>query len=168
MDLLRLALSLSLPMEGAEFTGDYSFDVTPTFGVPMANGLPWGASATTLPGMVLYDDREYLRGTRHHLPSSPELQQHELGHVDQQSALGPAFWLGYALSGGQAFEPYNPLRAFLGPPSSYQERSNDMSRTWMPPPDMPRDFPIFRLKREDDTTSIQFMPGYPGVTFDAP
>lgn len=163
MDLLSLALSLSLPMNEGRFTGDYSFDINPTFGIPFQQGLPWGAAATTLPGAVLYDARPYVAGTRLDLNSNPEMRAHELTHVDQQAALGPAFWLGYLATGGRAFEPYDPLHTFFGLPSSYHGSEHDMSQTWRPPADMPRDYPLFRIARSGDETRFQLLPGYPGI-----
>lgn len=161
MDLLSLALSLSLPMNEGRFTGDARLDVNPVVAVPM-DGLPWGAAAITLPGVVLYDDRG-LWGPEYDLPSSREMRAHELGHADQQSTLGPAFWLVYLLSAGRAFEPYDSLSTTFGLPSSHQGSPHDMSRTWQPPSDMPRQFPFLRLERKGGTTSIQLLPGYPGI-----
>ena len=163
MDLLRLALSLGLPMDGAKFTGDWTLDIDPTFGVPVSS-LPNRASAMTLPGMVLYQDAPWMEGYRDHLPSDPHLLRHELEHVDQQSALGPAFWLAYAATGGRAFEPYDPLARWL--PSNTGNYDHDFSDVWTAPPEMVGNYPLFRISRRGDETKYQFMPGYPGVNFE--
>lgn len=163
MDLLSLALSLALPMDGARFTGDYTLDITPTFGVPVQS-LPMDAIATTLPGAVFYVDEPWLRGTEYHLESNPHLLRHELTHVDQQTALGPAFWLAYAATAGRAFEPYDPLARWL--PSSTGNHRHDFSDAWTPPPEMEGNYPLFRIAREGDEHRLQLLPGYPGVNFE--
>ena len=158
VDLLSLALSLALPMSGARFTGDYRFDVNPVFGVPYPTGNSWGAAATVLPGMVLHDPQ--YAGTQYDIRSNPHLMRHELGHVEQQGALGPGFWLAYALSGGDPFEPYDPRNLQNERGRSNVER-HDMRQAWMPPDDMRGQFPLFRVSREGGSTSLQFLPGYP-------
>lgn len=167
MDLLSLALSLALPMDGTKFTGDWRMDVNPVFGVPFPTH-KWGAAATVVPGAVLYDPR--YEGTDYDIHSNPHLMRHELAHTEQQAALGPAFWAAYAGTGGQAFEPYDP-RDMFGPNAqadwdagivrSEGPSAHDMGRTWMPEDHERQRYPMFRLEREGDTSRMQFMPGYP-------
>ena len=166
MDLLRLAISLGLPMDGAQFTGDWSLDVDPVFGIPFRNGLPWAASATTLPGFVLYDDSDAVRdgyGGRNHLPSNPEILRHELEHSDQMGALGPAFWLGYGGTAGRAFEPYDIFN--LGAPNA-SGNPHDFSNAWTAPEEMRGQYPLFRVSRMGGETQFRLLPGYPGVSFE--
>ena len=166
MDLLSLALSLALPMDGAKFTGDWRMDVNPVFGVP-APTHKWGAAATVVPGAVLYDPR--FAGSDYDIHSNPHLMRHELAHAEQQAALGPGFWPAYGLTGGRAFEPYDPLHLrwpgmFANAQPQYQGAgpdAHDMRRTWMPEPEQRQQFPLFRLEREGETSRMQFMPGYP-------
>lgn len=164
MDLLGLALSLSLPMQGGNFTGDYSFDLSPTVGVEAPTGL-WGAGATTLPGVVLYDPVEGERLNRMG-ESWDEIQRHEMMHVEQQQALGPAFWLAYAMTGGQAFEPHQefsfaPASASANIHDTRDVKHIDYDRMWMPSEEMRGNYPLFRLAREGGATRLQFLPGYP-------
>jgi hypothetical protein len=168
VDLLGLALSLALPLQGGRFTGDYRLDMNPTFAV-QAPTSKWGASATVVPGAVLYDPR--YRGTEYDIFSNPVLMRHELHHVDQQAALGPGFWPAYGLTGGRAFEPYDPVAGFLpSNPNEWDERrskDHNMDRTWHPPKEMRNQFPLFRVERAGDSASLSFLPGYPGFRFDA-
>lgn len=166
MDLLSLALSLALPMDGTKFTGDWRMDVNPVFGVP-APTHKWGAAAMALPGAVLYDPR--YAGTDYDIHSNPHLMREELAHTEQQAALGPGFWAAYGATGGRAFEPYDPLHSrFPGvfPNSQPEHRgtgptAHDMGRTWMPEDDERQRYPLFRLEREGDTSRMQLLPGYP-------
>jgi hypothetical protein len=162
MDLLSLALSLSLPMQGGQFTGDYSFDLTPTIGIHAPTGL-WGAGATTLPGVVLYDPAEVER-----LGAAgegwDEIVRHELMHSEQQQALGPAFWLAYTLTGGQAFEPHKEITFVPSTTAAWgmaPRVESDYSRMWMPDDTTRGRYPLFRMAREGGGTRLQFMPGYP-------
>lgn len=165
MDLLSLALSLSLPLQGGQFTGDYSFDVNPTIGIPFPTG-QWGATATTLPGVILHDP-EMAKLSWGNDIRNPELLRHELMHVEQQAALGPAFLPAYLLTAGSAFEPYDPLHEFFGLPSSPNRPThNDYDQMWMPDESMRGQYPLFRLARDEGRTRLQFMPGYPGVTIE--
>lgn len=156
MDLLSFALSLALPFGPEGFSGDYSLDFSPTFGIeaPTAN---WGASATSIPGAVLYDPR--FKGTSHDIHTNPELMRHELGHQEQQRALGGAFFPAYALTGGRGFEPYDPMARFV--PGTELRPSNDMGRTWMPNEDEQDKFPFFRISSKEGRTSAELLPGYP-------
>lgn len=166
MDLLSLALSLALPMDGTRFTGDWRMDVNPVFGVPVPTS-DWGAAATVVPGAVLYAPR--YRGTDYDIHSNPHLMRHELAHAEQQAALGPGFWAAYGATGGRAFEPYDPMHAQF--PNAFTDQrpgtsgvgpeANDMGRTWMPEGDQRQQFPMFRLERQGETSRMQFMPGYP-------
>lgn len=168
MDLLGLALSLSLPMQGGQFTGDYSVDITPTIGMQAPVG-KLGAGAMTLPGVVLKDP-EKLRELEEMGQSHDETHMHELMHVEQQQALGPAFWAAYALTGGQSFEPIYESTQWSATPQStawggeqmQHRRDADYSTMWMPPGEMQGNYPLFRIGRErGEGTRLQFMPGYP-------
>lgn len=162
MDLLSLALSLSLAMDGPKFTGDYTLDASPVFGV--ATGmLPRNSVAMTLPGVILYRDDPTLPD-EFRLKRNPELLRHELEHVAQQSALGPAFWLGYGATAGRAFEPYDIFN--LGAPSSYGDQ-HEFRNVWTAPDEMVGNYPLFRVARAGDETRLQLLPGYPGVSFEA-
>jgi hypothetical protein len=166
MDLLSLALSLALPMDGAKFTGDWQMDINPVFGVPAPTG-NWGAAATVVPGAVLYDPR--YAGSDYDIHSNPHLMRHELAHTEQQAALGPGFWAAYGATGGRAFEPYDPLHwryPDVFPDAQPEARghgpeAHDMSRTWMPEPEQRQRYPLFRFERQGDTHRMRFMPGYP-------
>lgn len=163
MDFLGLALSLALGVDSQGFTGNYEFNASPTFAIeaPIGN---LGMTATALPGMVLYDPRKGDPTQNDHLAA------HELAHGEQQRALGPAYWAAYLASAGQPFEPYNLWGYGMGVPAEQagvndsRDMSQDLTKMWMPPPDMPEEFPIFQLARKDGTTNFSFMPGYPGVS----
>jgi hypothetical protein len=158
MDLLGLALSLSLPMSGGQFTGDYSFDLSPTVRVDAPTHL-WGAAATTFPGVVLTSP-EGMEIMERAGVSRDSLMHHEMQHVRQMEALGPAFWAAYALSGGTAFEPHGQASIF--PSASWDMHAlDDYSRMWMPDDSTRGRYPLFRMAREGGGTRLQFMPGYP-------
>jgi hypothetical protein len=169
MDLLALTLSLSLPLSGGTFTGEYALDVTPTVLVEVPLGEWGGGAALTLPGVVLYDpDAVFFWGFEHSI-ENPELIRHELMHVEQQQALGPAFWVAYVATNGQAFEPREWSEDYrfelnngghLMLPGRVQR---DYSQMWMPPSGMDGRFPLLRLARENDRTRLQYLPGYPGL-----
>ena len=158
MDLLGLALSLAFPLSEGKFTGDWQFDVNPTFAIPAPTS-KWGAAATVVPGAVLYDPR--YAGTEDDIFSNPYLMRHEMAHVEQQAALGPGFWAAYGATGGRAFEPYDPLYRLI-PGQEYDgDRWNDMRGVWMPEPEQRNQYPLFRVSREDDATRLSLLPGYP-------
>jgi hypothetical protein len=174
MDLLALALSLSLPMSGGQFTGDYSIDISPVIGVDVSLG-QWEKFAVALPGVVFRDPEELAKVDRHG-ETTAEAYRHELMHVEQQQALGPAFWLAYALTGGQAFEPHRTTTTYfeevatpdtglpIPTPPMYAMRhriDNDYSQMWMPDDTTRGSYPLFRMAREGGGTRLQFMPGYP-------
>jgi hypothetical protein len=168
MDLLSLTIAISLPLSGGQFTGDYSFDVSPTIGLEAPTGL-LGAGATTLPGVVLYDRTEVERlGLAGE--GWGEILRHELMHAEQQRALGPAFWLAYGLTGGQGFEPHKEVTFVPSTTAAWgmaPRAQSDYSQMWMPVEGMRGRYPIFRIARDGATTRLQWMPGYPGLTFGA-
>jgi hypothetical protein len=152
VDLLRLAVSLMMPMQGGQFTGDYSLDINPTFALELpamrhyAMTLPW--AVVHGPGSGLLENSDHIR--------------HELAHVDQQEALGPAFWPAYLLMAGREFEPYTPSDFSLSPRAeSMLITPGDTERMWQPSDEQRGAFPLFRFAKEGNTTSAAFMPGYP-------
>ena len=160
MDLLGLALSLAFPLSEGKFTGDWQFDVNPTFGIP-AGRILGDTSAMVIPGAVLYNER--YAGTPHDIHSNPYLMRHEMDHVEQQAALGPAFWAAYGATGGRPFEPYDPLYRVIPGLEAGGDHWNDMRGVWMPEPEQRNQYPLFRVSREDDATRLSLLPGYPKV-----
>jgi len=82
--------------------------------------------------------------------ADPSVHREELAHIDQMEALGPAFYLAYALTGGEPFEPYRMRQG---------DYDIDFNRMWTPEDDQRRQFPQFRATLGDDP-SLEFMPGY--------
>jgi hypothetical protein len=89
---------------------------------------------------------------------------------DEGNALGPGFWVAYALTGGTVFEPTYSEHWYetglTGPNVRVLDlrREEDFSNVWMPPDANRPEYPIFRIAREGNTTRLQWMPGYPGLT----
>jgi hypothetical protein len=177
VDVLALSLSLTLPLSGGQFTGDYSLDVSPVVAVNVPLG-QWEKFAVALPGVVFRDPSEMDKVDRYG-ETHALAYQHELAHVEQQAALGPGFWVAYALTGGVPFEPGRRVTRYFEevevpdiglpirlPPVYRQQFSieADLSQMWMPPADMRGRFPIFRIAREGNTARLQWMPGYPSIT----
>lgn len=160
MHLLSLTLALMLPMDGLRFTGDFQLDINPVFAVD-ARLSQWGAAGTTLPGLVLLD-QEGLARLESWGETRTEVIRHELMHTEQQAALGPGFWVAYALTAGRPFEPYDPLEWFVGiaaAPTEY--KPNEYGQMWMPEPEERQRYPLLRLARRGGTGSIELLPGYP-------
>lgn len=82
--------------------------------------------------------------------ANPFVHEEELAHIDQMEALGPAFWVAYALTGGEPFEPYRLRQGDL---------DTDFNRMWLPDEDQERQFPQARLTFGKEPT-LQILPGY--------
>lgn len=134
-------LTLNLPFGLNAPPISLDFGIHPAFYMDQTNAEPGTAQVTGLSSPLGYG---YSSG------SSPSVHREELAHIDQMEALGPAFYLAYALTGGEPFEPY---RARAG------DYEKDFDRMWMPEEDQERQFPQARLTFGEDPT-LQILPGY--------
>lgn len=100
-------------------TPNWTLDVSPVFmfkaELPRHPFIPGAAiGGFALPHLVVLDPSSYL------VPMREQLIDHELKHIRQFKALGPAFSLAYIITGGIPFEDY------LNPDGTM----------WLPPPGM--------------------------------
>lgn len=96
-------------------TPNWSLDVSPVFLIearlPRHPFLPGHIGGLALPHLIVLDPRPWFA------PMREEVLAHEMKHIRQFEALGPAFTLAYALTGGAPFEDYlNPDGAMWLPP----------------------------------------------------
>ncbi|HKI57716.1 MAG TPA: hypothetical protein VKA00_00685 [Trueperaceae bacterium] len=124
-----------------------TLDVNPLVAVPAPLG---GTGGVSLPGVMLYKPP-------HAGPAVPfrAITRHELHHYRQEAALGPWFWVAYALTGGRAFEPTQQYGVVA---------KQSWTDAWKPPPSDEDNFPLFRV-RWNDGLSLSVLPGYPGIAF---
>lgn len=81
----------------------------------------------------------------------PSIHREELAHIQQMEALGPAFFLAYALTGGEPFEPYRLRQG---------DYDVDFNKMWNPgDAGMGRNFPQFRVNF-GESPSLEVLPGY--------
>ena len=134
----------------------WTVDASPQFSMPFPTRL-WNASATTLPGVTLYDLHVYAGndtpGLRDVLSNSPQNFAHELKHYRQQQYLGPWFFVAYALSNGDEFEPYaggvnkGAMRGWTKDVWQAPLPSNNIIQ---------QNYPVFRITNE----GLTLFPGY--------
>jgi hypothetical protein len=99
--------------------------------------------AMSLPHVIIVNP-EYSR--------YPDLLEHELTHIRQLQALGPAFWLGYGLTLGEAFEPYSVR---LG------EQYGGHEDMWSPPDAMLGNCPMLRILASPESEGrLELLPCY--------
>lgn len=90
----------------------------------------------------------------------PGFHVEEIMHLRQWEALGPAFLLAYAATGGEPFEPYTTRESVIASASS-DVPYWDLARMWRPPPELSKRFPQFRAEwARDGVTTFKFLPGY--------
>lgn len=102
-------------------------------------------------------------GYGYHAPyfeEHPYFHAEEIAHIRQWEALGPAFLLAYAVTGGEPFEPY-PTRDSVIASAREDVPYWDMDRMWRPPPELERAYPQLRVRwSRSGETKLTFLPGY--------
>jgi len=136
--VIALTVALVFP---ADNPGAWTLSVSPQVAVPVSVGEV--NEAITLPFVTFY--RPFHFGYPGALaPWRDMLFDHEVQHYRQERALGPWFWLSYAATLGQPFEPDQ---------STGWAEWND---AWLPPPSMEASYPFVRISG----SGVEFMPGY--------
>jgi hypothetical protein len=87
------------------------------------------------------------------------LHAEEILHIRQWEALGPAFPLAYAVTGGDPFEPYNPVSWQIAPSAERPpgRREVALERMWQPDA---RRSPQWRIEMSGGEPRVRFMPLY--------
>lgn len=138
-------LTLNLPFgPGSGPPPSLEFGLHPSVRLGPDNG-------TYTPGSIQVSGMATPMGYGYTNTATSDVHREELAHIDQMEALGPAFFLAYALTGGEPFEPY---RAREG------DFSVDFNRMWNPEEaGMGRNFPQFRMNF-GESPSLEVLPGY--------
>jgi len=147
--LLALTISLSLPMDGS-----WQLNVSPVVGIP--NDFVLGVS---LPGIVLYSPDVLTTDEYRDM-----FLREELNHERQQQALGMWFWVVYGLTGGNAFEPHNPLSVETPNYWDMDDRvkyDKAIGAMWVPTLEQQSYFPFIRLSgNAAGVERLELLPGY--------
>lgn len=101
----------------------------------------------------------------HSAARNPSLHAEELLHIEQWEALGPAFAVAYLLTGGDPFEPYNPLRWQAFPAAERRGGREPSALAYMWQPDVRRS-PQWRLTFAGEGMRVEFLPAF-GELFEA-
>lgn len=151
MDLIAIAFALTIPL--APVSEPIVFDVTPfvAIEVPQITSRPY---ATSLGPLLLYNEFSQGESMYDYVGiSGYNMVHHELKHWRQQASLGPIFWIVYAMTMGEVFEPYSPIDLFA---------PLDFGKVYHPPPEDFGNFPFFRFSfNTDSTITLSAFPGYP-------
>jgi hypothetical protein len=149
--------ALSIPFgSGTPKPVSLDFGVHPAVAVNTQRyNLPMSGMAT--PIGYFYDSNNFDR----------QAHREEMMHIDQWEALGPTFLPAYLATVGEPFEPYRTRGSDIGvrllPSGELDPETHDLDRMWMPPPEMERQFPQFRVtfNRDGETPHrAEFLPGY--------
>jgi hypothetical protein len=168
--LYALAITLAITLDG--FTPVHAtLEVNPTFLVSAQFPAPHTGMA--LPHLIIVDLPALTRldsFTGFHAPPAGGWEnphgntitslkdlaiQEEYLHTRQFSALGPAFYLVYALTLGEALEPYSPRNRPEG-----NSNLSDFSSMWQPSNEQARACPLLRFEWGGGTGSGSFLPCY--------
>lgn len=139
-------LTLNLPFGPNSPAPSMDFGVHPA--IYTERGIPLGVG----PNAARITGQASPLGYWHSGEANASVHREEQAHIRQMEELGPAFYLAYALTGGEPFEPY---RARSG------DYETDFDRMWQPPGGFgqERKFPQFRVTGGDDP-SVAVLPGY--------
>lgn len=133
--LYAITLTLSVSLSGFTPTSA-QLDVDPVFRLsrpPIVSAAAFPRQGMALPHLI------YVNEGR--IPAEigdAAVTREEYLHTRQMSALGPAYFLGYAATAGRAFEPYDPW--------SYDPQSYHHDAMWLPTDEEARRCPLLRLR----------------------
>lgn len=178
--IYEISIALVIAFGGGQTS--VQLDIDPTFliagttpasaiagslGIPSAHG----GFGMALPHLIFLDDdaiERYNRSWRdacrdygacdYERVSRDLILREELLHTEQISALGPGFFLAYAGTLGEAFEPYSPRD---------DDVAFDWDNMWLPGPELAGSCPLFRLRFDAGASEASLLPCYEVLRFGA-